>query len=177
MRTAIWCRPTHRRVTLAPRPKKIDPAACGLRTTGVSHQSVCRLPREREGSSLSHGDLPVPRPEIERDVRHDRACTTIHELLTLQTSEPQKLYQLAAMQGLSRFQLLRSFKRKYGLSPREYHVRLRIGLAQRALREGQPAAQVAAEYGFVDQSHMTRHFKRLLGVTPMQYASGRCPER
>jgi AraC-like DNA-binding protein len=42
--------------------------------------------------------------------------------------------------------------------------------AQKSLREGLQPAHVAAEYGFVDQSHLTRHFKRLVGVTPAQYA-------
>jgi len=71
--------------------------------------------------------------------------------------------------GLSRFQALRAFKRHYGMPPHAYQLRVRVGLAQRSLRAGGQPAQVAAEYGFVDQSHLTRHFKRLVGVTPAQY--------
>ena len=47
-------------------------------------------------------------------------------------------------------------------------VGLAHGLAQRSRRAGGPPAQVAAEHGFVDQSHVTRHFKRRVGVTPAQ---------
>jgi len=36
-------------------------------------------------------------------------------------------------------------------------------------------AQVAADCGFADQSHFTRHFKRLTGVTPAQYARAHTP--
>src|SRR6185369_6690010 len=68
------------------------------------------------------------------------------------------------------FRALRMFKLRYGLPPHTYQRSVRLALAQRALREGQQPAQVAAEYGFFDQSHLTRHFKRFLGVTPAQYA-------
>jgi AraC-like DNA-binding protein len=52
-------------------------------------------------------------------------------------------------------------------------LRVRIGLAQRALRAGLPSADVAANHGFVDQSHFSRHFKQLVGVTPVAYARAR----
>jgi AraC-like DNA-binding protein len=80
------------------------------------------------------------------------------------------LNALAVASGLSRFQTLRAFKRRYGLPPHTYHLRVRLGLAQKRLREGLEPARVAAELGFVDQSHLTRHFRRFVGVTPGQYA-------
>ncbi|HEY0468097.1 MAG TPA: helix-turn-helix domain-containing protein, partial [Polyangiaceae bacterium] len=73
--------------------------------------------------------------------------------------------------GLSRFEALRAFKKRYGLPPHAYQLCLRIGHARRLLLEGAPAAEVAARCGFADQSHFTRHFKRFNGVTPMQYAT------
>jgi AraC-like DNA-binding protein len=80
------------------------------------------------------------------------------------------LRALASQTGMSRYQALRAFKRRYGLPPHAYQLRVRLGLAQQSLRDGVLPAHVAAEYGFVDQSHLTRHFKRLTGVTPTQYA-------
>jgi len=44
-----------------------------------------------------------------------------------------------------------------------------LGVAQKAPRDGARPAAVAAELGFVDQSHFRRHFKRLTGVTPASY--------
>jgi AraC-like DNA-binding protein len=81
------------------------------------------------------------------------------------------LESLAAKAGLSRFQALRAFKRRYGLPPHAYQLCLRIARARSMLNAGAPPADVAARCGFVDQSHFTRHFKRHLGVTPMQYAN------
>jgi AraC-like DNA-binding protein len=77
---------------------------------------------------------------------------------------------LAQRAGLSRFQALRAFKRRYGLPPHAYQICLRISQARQMLVDGAPAVDVAAHCGFADQSHLNRHFKRLLGVTPMQYA-------
>jgi len=80
------------------------------------------------------------------------------------------LETLAQRAGLSRFQALRAFKQRYGLPPHAYQLCLRMSHARRLLMEGLPAADVALRCGFADQSHFIRHFKRLNGVTPMQYA-------
>lgn len=80
---------------------------------------------------------------------------------------------LASKVGLSRFQALRAFKRRYGLPPHAYQLCLRIARARTLLNAGAAPADVAAQCGFVDQSHLNRHFKRQLGVTPMQYANAK----
>jgi AraC-like DNA-binding protein len=81
------------------------------------------------------------------------------------------LETLASKVGLSRFQALRAFKRRYGLPPHAYQLCLRVARARTMLNAGAPPADVAVRCGFVDQSHLNRHFKRHLGVTPMQYAN------
>lgn len=99
-----------------------------------------------------------------------RVAERVRECLHNDNSASLDLTSLANQTGMSRFQALRAFKRRYGLPPHTYQLRVRLGLAQKSLREGLQPAHVAAEYGFVDQSHLTRHFKRLVGVTPAQYA-------
>jgi len=96
----------------------------------------------------------------------------VRECLHYDTGATLDLSTLAREAGVSRYQALRLFKRRYGLPPHTYQLSVRLALAQKALREGYQPVQVAAQYGFVDQSHFTRHFKRLLGVTPAQYARG-----
>jgi AraC-like DNA-binding protein len=80
------------------------------------------------------------------------------------------LNALAKEMGLSRFQVLRTFKRRYGLPPHAYQLSVRVARARQLLVMGMTPADVAAECGFVDQSHFTKHFRRFLGVTPMAYA-------
>jgi AraC-like DNA-binding protein len=101
------------------------------------------------------------------------AADRVRECLHFDHSGAMDLERLARETRLSRFQVLRVFKEKYGLPPHAYHLRVRIGLAQRALRAGLPSADVAANHGFVDQSHFSRHFKQLVGVTPVAYARAR----
>jgi AraC-like DNA-binding protein len=120
-------------------------------------------------ASMADELLDNPRPtcaarEAGRAVARAREC--LHE-----TDERWvDLDTLALEAGISRFHLLRSFKRKYGLPPHAYQVGLRVAKAQRLLRHGVALAQVANECGFTDQSHLTRHFKQALGVTPGRFA-------
>lgn len=82
------------------------------------------------------------------------------------------LVDLAATAGLSPTQLLRSYARAYGLPPHAHVRELRLRHARLLLRDGAPPADVAARTGFADQSHLTRWFKRRMGVTPAAYARG-----
>ncbi len=82
------------------------------------------------------------------------------------------LDELAKAVGLTRFQALRAFKRKYGIPPHDYQLTVRIGLAVPPLCRGESVTHVAHELGFTDQSHFTRHFKRFFRQTPGRYARG-----
>lgn len=79
------------------------------------------------------------------------------------------LAELAALSGVSRFQLLRGFTREVGITPHAYLLQRRVCLARRLLASGQTPARVAIEAGFADQSHMIRAFVRHLGITPSRY--------
>jgi AraC-like DNA-binding protein len=80
------------------------------------------------------------------------------------------LAELSTAAGLSRFELIRRFRESNGVTPHAYQTNLRIEEARRLLAAGIPAAEVAAECGFADQPHLTRVFKRAVGVTPARYA-------
>jgi AraC-like DNA-binding protein len=67
--------------------------------------------------------------------------------------------------------LVRTFHHTFGLPPHAYLLGRRIEAARHLLLAGEPIAQVAAGVGFVDQSHLTRHFKRHVGATPARYAA------
>jgi len=101
------------------------------------------------------------------------AVTSAVRFLSEHVTEPVQLAQLAAVAGRSRFHLNRCFRQQMGLPPHEYHLSLRVELARRRLRDGVAPALVAQEAGFVDQSHLTRWFKRFVGVTPGPYARDR----
>jgi AraC-like DNA-binding protein len=72
--------------------------------------------------------------------------------------------------GLSRFELIRRFRRQNGLTPHAFQRDLRIDRARAMLGDGVPVAAVAAACGFADQPHLSRMFKLLVGVPPGAYA-------
>ncbi|MFK4088659.1 AraC family transcriptional regulator [Kribbella sp. NPDC020789] len=65
--------------------------------------------------------------------------------------------------------LVRAFSREYGMPPHRYLTGRRVDLARRYLLDGHPPAEVATLAGFYDQSHLNRHFRRMLGVTPAKF--------
>lgn len=86
-------------------------------------------------------------------------------------TETISLDELATLSGLSPFYLLRAFRKETGLPPYEFLINVRIERAKQLLIRNIPIAVVAHSTGFADQSHFTRFFKRLTGVTPGQYLS------
>jgi AraC-like DNA-binding protein len=68
--------------------------------------------------------------------------------------------------------LVRAFTNEFGLSPHQYLIGRRISLARRLLLSGRQPQAVAALVGFYDQSHFSRHFRRIVGVSPGRYTRG-----
>lgn len=78
--------------------------------------------------------------------------------------------QLAAQVGVHPAHFSRAFRRYQGCTPVEYMRRLRLEAACRMLvTTHSPGAEIAAQCGFSDQSHMTRVFSRSLDMTPAEY--------
>jgi AraC-like DNA-binding protein len=86
-----------------------------------------------------------------------------------QMSCPPALAQIAAETGLSRYQLVRSFRADVGMPPYAWLAQHRVARARRLLERGRRPAEVAALAGFADQAHLTRWFRRVVGVTPGAY--------
>ena len=84
-------------------------------------------------------------------------------------SQSISLDALGALTDLSPFHLHRVFSAEVGMPPHAYQTQLRINRAKQLLRSGLPLSTVALSTGFADQSHLTRHFHRLVGLTPGQY--------
>ncbi len=97
------------------------------------------------------------------------AVRTVCELLHERLAEPPSLAELAAVTGLSQFALLRAFRSQTGLPPHAYLNQLRVRRARALLDDRLPLTDVAVLTGFADQAHLTRHFKRVIGVPPGAY--------
>lgn len=82
------------------------------------------------------------------------------------------LEALASAVALSPSHLQRAFRRRFGMSPAEYHRSRRFGQLKAALREGTAVTDAVYEAGFGSGSRVYEHSNRLLGMTPASYRAG-----
>lgn len=102
-------------------------------------------------------------PDRSRPVR--RAMEYLRERLC----EPITLAELADYADLDKFHLCRAFRAQIGMPPHQYLTHLRIARAKQLLLRGVRASDAAPLVGFCDQAQLTRHFRRLVGMTPARY--------
>ena len=103
----------------------------------------------------------------EKLTEQDMECTKI--FLKEHARENITVAQLAQKASLSEYHFMRVFKRYTGMSPHAYLINQKINLAQRLLMKGIPIIEVALEVGFVDQSHLNRHFQAIVAMSPGEF--------
>lgn len=79
------------------------------------------------------------------------------------------LDQLVEITNLDRSYLIRVFGQAVGMPPYTYLNQIRVEKAKRLLRQEMSVAEAAIAVGMCDQSHLTRHFKQITGITPGHY--------
>lgn len=99
------------------------------------------------------------------------AVRLAREYIDQHFKETISLAELGRLTGLSTFHLHRVFCRQTGMPPHAYQTQLRINRAKQLLRGLRSLSEVALLTGFADQSHFTRHFRRLVGVTPGRFVA------
>lgn len=108
-------------------------------------------------SSIQEYEGGLPQQQLKRAIDY------IQDHLAKEIS----LNAIANYLGISRYYFCRLFKQSTGLSPHQYVIQQRVERAKQLLLQGEMSiADVAQVCGFAHQSHLTRHFKRLTGVTP-----------
>ncbi|MGV9880034.1 AraC family transcriptional regulator [Streptomyces sp. NPDC003006] len=108
-------------------------------------------------------------PFADRVPGADHIARAVRSRLTDELLTPPTLTELAAPLGLSRYQLLRAFRTSTGMPPYAWLAQHRVTLARAHLDAGLRPAEAASLVGFADQAHLTRWFRRVLGVTPAAY--------
>lgn len=146
---------------------RIDAVHRLLATPGESLQVESRLAfiAERLRAHLRQ-DIPA-RPPV---VRAPRLAHELRDLLDQQYTTGVTLAQASRQLHASPTYLVRAFGREFGISPHQYLTSRRVDRARRLLLDGMPAGEVAVTVGFYDQSHLIRHFRRILGATPAAWS-------
>jgi AraC-like DNA-binding protein len=99
----------------------------------------------------------------------ERAVRLAYDYLAEHVDRNVGLDELAAVAGIGKFRLVRAFRQRVGRPPHAVALAHRIRRARRLLEAGVPVAEIAALTGFADQSHLHRHFRPSLGLSPGEY--------
>ena len=121
--------------------------------------TLARLIQLYGRAKLSHAELPEAQCKVE----------LVKDLLSAFPERDFSLTELANYVGLSPWHFLREFKKYTGLPPHSWLIQVRLRKARQLLKQGVSIALTAQNSGFSDQSHLNRHFKKAIGVTPAQY--------
>lgn len=113
-------------------------------------------------------DRPIAKPVGKEYV----AIEQIRDYLIAHHTRNPSLEELSRLVSLRPLRLLRAFRQQVGIPPHAYLNYVRVYRAKKLLAAKWKIVDVATETGFSDQSHLHRHFKKITGVTPGQYAKG-----
>ena len=109
---------------------------------------------------------PHPLPSA---IQSSSRLARVREFLLDVPTANVSLAELAAMAELNSFRFARLFKASFGMAPHAFQVQVRVERAKRDIRDGLALAEAALRAGFADQSHLHRHFRRIVGITPGQF--------
>lgn len=106
-----------------------------------------------------------------RIVRESRIVSVVRDVLedSYAKADETSLHVLAQKTGVTPFRVIRAFREATGLAPHQYLIQVRVERARQFLADGAVPSLAAAMTGFADQSHLTYHFKKHLGITPGNY--------
>lgn len=153
-------------------PTTSDPRLCARLAAlhgRLADASSERLDQECAFLSLALTLVRLSGPRELENLPHPKGVREVREFIEAHYAEDFGLGTLAEIASLSPYRIAHLFKAGLGLSPIAYRNQCRVNAARRRLLTGQPIADIAVELGFADQSHLTRHFQRIVGVSPHRY--------
>ena len=107
-----------------------------------------------------------------RDNDSKEMDTDIKILADRITSHPEfelPIETLAADIFVSKYYLIKKFKRSVGMTPHQFCIQNRTRKSQGLLDEEKTVSRIATEMGFYDQSHFDKAFQKIVGISPSEY--------
>ncbi|WP_026735834.1 helix-turn-helix transcriptional regulator [Fischerella sp. PCC 9605] len=128
-----------------------------LTTTLIIH--LLKKYSVRKPQILNYGD-GLPKHKLQQTL----------EYINVHLDQDIKLADLAGTVGMSQYYFVRLFKQSMGIAPYQYVIQQRVERAKQLLKQGKVTiTDIALQCGFANQSHFTKHFRQLTGVTPKTY--------
>lgn len=109
---------------------------------------------------------------LSADYKKDNALIRkAKDILNTNLKNVLKLDEICKELDLSKFQFIRLFKSHTGISPYQYFLNCKIERAKQLIEKNRDVYSAVAECGFVDLSHLNKHFKSIYGTTAYEYMS------
>ncbi|MDA3959876.1 MAG: AraC family transcriptional regulator [Planctomycetota bacterium] len=102
----------------------------------------------------------APRPD---------AVDRVRQQLDAKPVNAASIASLAAEAGLSNDALRAAFHRRFGCTPKAYHIRARVAAAQALLLSGASVASTAEQLGYPDPFCFSKQFRRVVGIPPSRF--------
>jgi AraC-like DNA-binding protein len=118
--------------------------------------------------SLTDSLIQVARPAARND---NTLMRKAKDLIHANLEQVLKLEDISKELGLSKFQFIRAFKANTGISPYQYFLNCRIEQAKQLIEKNRDIYAAVADCGFVDLTHLNKHFKAVYGTTAFDYMS------
>lgn len=105
------------------------------------------------------------------NTEHSRSDTIQKAVEYIRTLNGEKfdLNHIAIAVNLSKYHLVRQFKKEMGVTPNQYYIQNKLRIVKAELLAEQPEADIAAELNYADQSHLCRQFKKMMGISLQEY--------
>ena len=138
----------------------------------LEESKTARLEQEEElwalltALILRHADQHRP---LSDPGRENLSVKRVREYMEAHFTDNFSIHDLAEVCNLSPFYLIRAFRASTGVPPHVYQQQIRVRRAKELMAQGYSATFAAQETGFVDQSHFSRRFRQITGMTPGQY--------
>ena len=106
-----------------------------------------------------------------------RAIERARQFLDAEKTRVVHSRELESVTGLTRYDLARQFRIRFGTSPYRYLLMRRLEFARERIHQGRRLVEIACDAGFADQAHFTRAFRSAFGLTPARYRALRASAR
>ena len=132
---------------------------------------TCKIPlRDRSGKVMGVAGFSRPIDRLSAGSDPDGRLAKAVEHMHQHYGQGLKSTGLAAMVGLSVSQFVRRFRQAMGASPRQYIMRIRVEAAAGKLADTRlTVSEIAQQCGFTDHAHLSRSFRRMMGIPPTEY--------
>lgn len=100
---------------------------------------------------------------------HNDLIRKAKDMLHTNLENVLKLDEISKELNLSKFQFIRLFKAQTGITPYQYFLNCKVEYAKQLIEKNRDVYSAVAECGFVDLTHLNKHFKSVYGTTAYEY--------